>query len=71
MDFLDYGMKNEKSKSMLRRTLAKGALAVEKKRADLYEAYLEKKQISYSEDLKEAEALLARIKEEIAKQEEA
>lgn len=66
MDLLDYGMKNEKSESLLRRTLAKGALAAEKKRADLYEAYLEKKPISFPDDPQEDAAMLERIKREIA-----
>lgn len=68
MNFLDYGMKNEKSESVIQRTLAKGALAAEKKRADIYEAYLEKKQISFPDNPEEDEALLQKIREGIAKQ---
>lgn len=68
MDLLDFGMKNEQSDSRVRRTLARAAIAVEKKKADLYEAALNKKDIPLQENAEEDAAMLQRIKEAIAEQ---
>ncbi len=68
MDVLDFGMKNEQSDSRVRRTLARAAIAVEKKKADLYEAALNKKDIPLQENAEEDAAMLQRIKEAIAEQ---
>lgn len=68
MDLLDYGMKNEHSDSRVRRTLARAAIAVEKKKADLYEAALNKKDIPVPENAEDDDAMLQRIKEAIAEQ---
>lgn len=64
-DFLKFGMQNEKSKSLFHRMLAKGVLAAEKKKADLYEAYLNKKQFSFPDAPEEDAALLKKIREQI------
>lgn len=64
MDLLEFGMRNEKSESAVKRTMAKAALGAVKKKADLYEAYL-KQQGEVIPDL-EAEVLLKKIREEIA-----
>ncbi len=40
MDFLQYGMDNEKSESPLKRTLAAAALKIADMEADVYDAYL-------------------------------
>ncbi len=68
MDLLDFGMKNEQSDSRVRRTLARAAIAVEKKKADLYEAALNKKDIPVPENAEDDAAMLQRIKEAIAEQ---
>lgn len=65
MDFLKYGMQNEKSESLIRRMLARGMLAAEKKRADLCEISLSKKEISFPDGPEENAALLAKIREQI------
>lgn len=65
MDFLDYGMQNEKNGSLIQRMLAKGVLAAEKKRADLYEICLNKKEISFPDGPEEDAALLKKIRERI------
>lgn len=65
MDLLKFGMENEKSRSPIRRMLGKGALAAEKKKADVYDEYLERK-ISVPEDAAGADALLKKIQEEIS-----
>lgn len=67
MDFLDFGMKNEQSGSPVRRALGKAALAAEKKRADLYEAALNKKNIPLPDDMDDA-AMLEKIQKAIADQ---
>ena len=66
MDFLEYGMKNEKSSSAIKRVLAKGALAAARKQADLYEAYLNRKAIEIPEDPAADEEMLRKIREQIA-----
>lgn len=61
MDLLNYGMKNQNSSSVVKRTVAKGALQAAKLQADLYEQYIEHKQIAVPEDPKGAEDMLHRI----------
>ncbi|MDO4345352.1 MAG: hypothetical protein Q4C50_11170 [Eubacteriales bacterium] len=68
MDLLDFGMKNEQSDSRIRRTLARAAIAAEKKKADLYEAALNKKDIPLPDDPEGDAAMLQKIKEAIAEQ---
>ena len=62
MDLLEFGMENEKSKSTVKKALAHAALAVEKKKADLYEQYLEKN-VSLPED--DSDVMLQKIREQI------
>lgn len=64
MDLLEFGMRNEKNESVVKRTMAKAALGAVKRKADLYESYL-KRQDEVLPDL-EAEILLKKIREEIA-----
>lgn len=66
MDLLEYGMKNEKSASPLRRKLARGILELEKKKADRYEEMISRKQISFPDGPWQDEMLLRRIRERIA-----
>ncbi len=68
MDLLDFGMKNGQSNSRVRKTLARAAIAVEKKKADLYEAALNKKDIPVPENAEDDAAMLQKIKEAIAEQ---
>lgn len=68
MDLLDFGMKNEQSDSRIRRTLARAAIAAEKKKADLYEAALNKKDIPLPDDPEGDDAMLQKIKEAISEQ---
>ncbi len=68
MDLLEFGMKNEQSDSRVRRTLARAAIAVEKKKADMYEAALNKKDIPIPENAEDDAAMLQKIKEAIAEQ---
>ena len=68
MDLLEFGMKNRESGSGLLRAAARGILEIEKKRADLYEAYLDKKNISCSDDPAADAALFDKIRETIAHQ---
>lgn len=65
MDFFEYGMQNVKSESLFRRMLAKGILAAEKKRADLYEKRLSKEEISFPDGPEENAALLKKIRDQI------
>lgn len=65
MDLLDYGMKNEKSDSAVKRLLAKGALAAAKKQADFYEAQVMKMSIDIPQSPEEDAAMLERIRKEI------
>lgn len=64
MDLLEFGMENEKSESTVKRTLAKAALTAAKKQADLYEAYIESRPISFPEP--DSEQMLQKIREGIA-----
>ncbi len=61
MDFLEYGIKNENSRLPHRRLLAKALLAYEKRRADRYEARLEKMPFEMPEE--DGEEMLKRILE--------
>lgn len=65
MDFLEYGMQNENSGSLFRRMAAKGVLAMEKKRADLHESRLNRKEISFPDGPEENAALLKKIRDQI------
>lgn len=65
MDLLEFGMKNKESGSAVKKTLARGALAAAKKKADLYEAYLEKHEIDIPQDTEEEERLLKQIQKKI------
>lgn len=64
MDLLEFGMENIESDSVVKRTLAKGALVMVKKGADLYERYLEEQEIEIPDDLEADEAMFARILEQ-------
>lgn len=68
MDLLEFGMKNRENGSRLLRTAARGILEIEKKRADLYEAYLDKKNISCPDDPSADAALFDKILEAVAHQ---
>ena len=70
MDLLEFGMEHVNSKSAVKRTLAKGALAAAKKQADLCEAYVERQNITIPENPEEDAALLQKIREEIGSQDE-
>ncbi len=65
MDLLEFGMRNEKDGSLFCRMLARLALAAERKRADLCECRLNKKEISFPDDPDEDAALLKNIREQI------
>lgn len=69
MDLLEYGMQNEKSSSMVKRVMAQAALSAVKKKADLYELYLEKN-VPVPDNPGDAEAMLQKIKERIAAESE-
>ncbi|MFR8547520.1 MAG: hypothetical protein ACLVEV_02680 [Lachnospiraceae bacterium] len=69
MDLLKFGMEYEKSKSKLVRAAAKKALEIEIKRADRYEAYLRKKDLSFPDGPEQDAALFAKIQEELGRQE--
>lgn len=51
MDLLEFGMENRKSRSAVRRGLAKAALKIETVRADLLEKKLDRQHIRLPEDL--------------------
>lgn len=68
MDLLDYGMRNQKSESAVKRLLAQGALAAARKQADLYEARLMKKSMTIPENPEEDAAMLERIRQELSNQ---
>lgn len=68
MDFLEYGLKNKDSTSILRRRLAQILLAIERKRADLYEAHLDGKEIRLPEDPEADRLLLQKIREQVLTQ---
>lgn len=68
MDLLEFSMENQNSSSPVRRLLAKAAKVLEVKKADLYEARLNRKNIQIPEDADDG-AMLRSIWEEIAKQE--
>lgn len=70
MDLLDFGMKNQNSKSPVKKAAAKGALQIARLQADMYEHYLEKEEIPLPEDPDAAEAMLKRIQDELEKQPE-
>lgn len=65
MDFLKYGIENEKSDSRFRSWVARGILTLAKKHADWYEARLNKKQISFPDSPEEDEVMLQKIRERI------
>jgi hypothetical protein len=65
MNFMKFGMQNEKSESFIRRTLARWILAAEKKRADLTENWLIRKQIQVPEKTGDEDALLKKIQAQI------
>lgn len=67
MDLLKFGLDNLESDSAVKRNLAKAALEIVKKQADLYEKILEKEDISIPEE--DTEELLHKIREEIKKEE--
>ena len=67
MDFLEYGMRYEKSDSRLQRMVAKSLLAIEKRRADLYEEYLNKTQPEFRMSPEETAALYRSVQEKIAR----
>lgn len=67
MDLLKFGLDNLESDSAVKRNLAKAALEIVKKQADLYEKILEKEDISIPEE--DTEELLRKIREEIKKEE--
>lgn len=69
MNLLEFGMRNRESESGLLRAVAGGILEIEKKRADLYEAYLDRKNISCPDDPAADTALFDRICEAISRQE--
>ena len=66
VNLLEYGIKKEQSASPIERALAKGALAAARKKADLYEAYLERRPLVFPDDETEKEKMLQQIKEKIA-----
>ena len=66
VNLLEYGMKKEQSASPVERALAKGALAMARKQADLYESYLEHKSFVFPDDETEKEKMLRQIRERIA-----
>lgn len=68
MDLLKFGLDNLESSSAVKRNLAKAALEIVKKQADLYEKMLEKEDISIPDE--DTEKLLQKIREEIQKEEE-
>lgn len=70
MNFLEYGMKNEKSKSLIQRTIAKGILAFEKKWADVSEARLNRKYASDPGSPEEDAALFEKIQNAIQNQDQ-
>ena len=61
MDFLKYGLENKKSKSKLRRFIAECLLEIERRRADWYEARLDRKQLSIPDIPEETDAMLQTI----------
>ena len=67
MNFLEYGMEYKKSKSKLRRFIAECLLKVEKRRADYYEARLNKRQFSIPDSPAETDAMLRSIWSRIEK----
>ncbi len=68
MDFLKYGMKYKNSSSKMQRLVAKYILEIEKRKADHYEARLNKKQIVISQTPEEVAALFQSIRNEIARE---
>lgn len=69
MDLLKFGLDNMESSSVVKRKLAKAALEIVKKQADIYEKMLEKEDISIPDE--DTEELLRKIREEIQKEESA
>ncbi len=67
MDLLEFGLENQDSKSPLKKAAAKGALAAVRAQADLYEKYIERKNIPVPDDLEENEKMLEKIRKEIQK----
>ena len=67
MDLLKFGLDNLENSSAVKRNLAKAALEIVKKQADLYEKILEKEDISIPDE--DTEKLLQKIREEIQKEE--
>ncbi len=67
MDLIEFGLENQDSKSPLKRAAAKSALAAAKAQADLYDKYIERKNIPLPEDPDETAEMLKRIREEIDK----
>ncbi len=67
MNILEYGMKYENSNSKMRRIVAKCILEIEKRRADLCEVRMNKKQITVSQNPEEAAAMLQSIRNQIAR----
>lgn len=65
MDLLEYGINNKDSESVIKRTIARQVLAWEKKRADFYEARLEKEEIHIPDTPEETEELFRKICEKI------
>lgn len=68
MDFLEYGIKNENSRCILRRLAAQLVLILERKKADFCESRLNQKQLSLPDDPEEDAALLQRIWEQIERE---
>ena len=67
MDFLEYGMRYEKSDSKMQRMVAKCLLAIEKRRADLYEERLNRSQPEFCMSPEETAALYCSVQEKIAR----
>lgn len=64
MDLLDFGMKNRKNRSLLRRSTAAMVLGAVKLRANMYEWYLKKKKIHLLENPLRDKQMLQRIFEQ-------
>ncbi len=65
MDLLRFGLENRRSRSRLKKWLAGGLLELEKRRADCYEARLNRKKIAVPDSPEETETMLRSIWERI------
>lgn len=67
MDFLQYGMDNEKSESPVKRALAAAALKIADTEADIYDAYLKRLDLGIPENPYADAWMRANLESEIRK----